>query len=326
MFSFVIYELKVAVIMTVFYLFYRVMLSRETLHRLNRAVLMATVLVSFVLPFCVITIHRTVEVSDTLETINNQPITDTFLWPSVNADAMMIRPGSCWWKVILITIYLVGVAWILTKTIRELVSVRRVIRQGEQHLQEDGSVVVILDKEVSPFSWMKWIVLSRQDYESGNRHILMHEKAHIKLGHAWDVLIIDLLSSMQWFNPAMWYLRSDLRAIFEYEADDAVLRQGANIKEYQYSLIRKAVSASGYSITNSFNHSILKNRITMMSKSKSAVSRGLRAFYILPLLAAALACNAKTVTDFKVGENPQNTDEIGPKEVVLQLTTNEKHV
>ena len=311
---------------SVFYLFYRVMLSRETLHRLNRAVLMATVLVSFVLPFCVITIHRTVEVSDTLETINNQPITDTFLWPSVNTDAMMIRPGACWWKVILITIYLVGVAWILTKTICELVSVRRVIRQGEQHLQEDGSVVVILDKEVSPFSWMKWIVLSRKDYESGNRHILMHEKAHIRLGHAWDVLIIDLLSSMQWFNPAMWYLRSDLRAIFEYEADDAVLRQGANIKEYQYSLIRKAVSASGYSITNSFNHSILKNRITMMSKSKSAVSRGLRAFYILPLLAAALACNAKTVTDFKVGENPQNTDEIGPKEVVLQLTTNEKHV
>ena len=87
MFSFVIYELKVAVIMTVFYLFYRVMLSRETLHRLNRAVLMATVLVSFVLTFCVITIHRTVEVSDTLETINNQPITDTFLWPSVNADS-----------------------------------------------------------------------------------------------------------------------------------------------------------------------------------------------------------------------------------------------
>ena len=305
MFSFVIYELKVAVIMTVFYLFYRVMLSRETLHRLNRAVLMATVLVSFVLPFCVITIHRTVEVSDTLETINNQPITDTFLWPSVNADAMMIRPGSCWWKVILITIYLVGVAWILTKTIRELVSVRRVIRQGEQHLQEDGSVVVILDKEVSPFSWMKWIVLSRKDYESGNRHILMHEKAHIKLGHAWDVLIIDLLSSMQWFNPAMWYLRSDLRAIFEYEADDAVLRQGANIKEYQYSLIRKAVSASGYSITNSFNHSILKNRITMMSKSKSAVSRGLRAFYILPLLAAVLACNAKTKTEYKVNENQE---------------------
>ena len=106
---------------------------------------------------------------------------------------------------------------------------------------------------------MKWIVLSREDYESGNTHILKHERAHIRLGHARDLLTIDILSAMQWFNPVMRMLKDDLRAVYEYEADDAVLREGANIKEYQYSLIRKAVSASGYSITNSFNHSSLRN-------------------------------------------------------------------
>ena len=152
---------------------------------------------------------------------------------------------------------------------------------------------------------MKWTVLSREDFESGNRHILAHEYAHIRLGHARDLLVLNVLSAMQWFNPVIRMLKDDLRALYEYEADDAVLREGADIKEYQYSLIRKAVSASGYSITNSFNHSILKNRITMMSKQKSVTARGLRALYVLPLIAAALACNARNVTDYKVSENSQ---------------------
>ena len=126
-------------------------------------------------------------------------------------------------------------------------------------------------------------------------------------------------------NPVMWMLKSDLRAVYEYEADDAVLREGANIKEYQYSLIRKAVSASGYSITNSFNHSILKNRITMMSKPKSVTLRGLRALYVIPLVAAGLACNSQTVTDYKVSENPAETkspDE-GKNVILVELKTDD---
>jgi biopolymer transport protein ExbD len=104
--------------------------------------------------------------------------------------------------------------------------------------------------------------------------------------------------------------------VYEYEADDAVLREGADIREYQYSLIRKAVSASGYSITNSFNHSILKNRITMMSRPKSVTLRGLRALYVVPLVAAGLACNSQTVTDYKVSENPAETKSVEQGNVV----------
>lgn len=117
------------------------------------------------------------------------------------------------------------------------------------------------------------------------------------------------MSVFQWFNPAAWLFKRELRAVHEYEADDAVLREGANIKEYQYSLIRKAVSASGYSITNSFNHSILKNRITMMSKSNATAMKWPGVAYILPLVCGTLALNARTVTDCKVSENSSSTDE-----------------
>ena len=300
--EFVIYEAKVALLLAVFYICYRVLLSRETLHRLNRIVLTGSVLISFVLPFCVLTIHRTLEVS-AAETLAAFPLVETMEIPVPE----VIAPKYRWWLLIPVLVYCLGVALHLARIIVELVQISRIIRSGETHPQDDGTGIVVVDRDIAPFSWMKWIVLSKEDYESGNSHILKHERAHIRLGHARDLLVIDILSAMQWFNPVMRMLKDDLRAVYEYEADDAVLREGADIKEYQYSLIRKAVSASGYSITNSFNHSILKNRITMMSKRKSVTLRGLRALYVVPLVAAGLACNSQTVTDYKVSENSTET-------------------
>ena len=217
------YEAKVAVILAVMYLFFKILLSKETFHRFNRALLVGTAILAFILPFCVITIHRTVELP-------------------VNAAAPgMSEPlaadGNVWWAMALSAAYLAGVAVMLARVITELFKVRNLIRSGEIREEEDGVRIAVLDSDVPPFSWMDWVVMSREDYESGNSHILEHEKAHIRLGHSKYVLLVDVLASMQWFNPAMWLLRSDLRAIYEYEADDAVLSRGADIKEYQYSLI-----------------------------------------------------------------------------------------
>ena len=155
---------------------------------------------------------------------------------------------------------------------------------------------------------MKYIVLSRKDWEGQHAPIVAHEKAHIAYRHSVDLLLVDFMSALQWFNPAIWMLRADLQELHEYEADDAVLRSGANLREYQYLLIKKAVSRSGYSVANSFNHSILKNRITMMSKSKSPLRRGLRVLYLLPLVCLGIGLQARTVyvpTD-KGSENFQN--------------------
>ena len=330
MLNLVIYEAKVALLLAVFYICYRVLLSRETLHRLNRIVLTGSVLVSFILPFCVLTFHRTVEVAAGAAMPAAAVLPALPALPQGPAEAVAAAaapeaatPHVSWLPIVLTLIYSAGVIFCLIRIAVELVQVRRIIRSGESLPQEDGTALIIVDRDIAPFSWMKWIIMSREDY--GNKHIVKHERAHIHLGHARDLLILDLLSSMQWFNPVMWMLKSDLRAVYEYEADDAVLREGANIKEYQYSLIRKAVSASGYSITNSFNHSILKNRITMMSKPKSVTLRGLRALYVIPLVAAGLACNSQTVTDYKVSENPTETkspDE-GKNVILVELKTDD---
>lgn len=296
MFAFITYELKVAAVLAAFYLCFKCFLSQEKLHRFNRAVLIATAVLSFVLPLCVITVHKTVAVPGLVGTGPVGSIENQSVVPMLPQSARHFS-----WMAVVTVAYMTGVLCVLISVFAAIVRVKKLINNSEEK-QLYGCKVMVCDQSVPPFSWMSWIVMCREDFESGNKHILEHEKAHISLGHSKDVLLVDILSAFQWFNPAMWLLKRDLRAIHEYEADDAVLRGGANIREYQYSLIRKAVSASGYSITNSFNHSILKNRITMMSKPNASRKRWLRALYILPLVCGALALNARTVTDYKVSE------------------------
>jgi TonB family protein len=151
---------------------------------------------------------------------------------------------------------------------------------------------------------MHYIVMDRRDYEDGNPAILAHERGHIRLRHSWDLLLVDTLTALQWFNPAMWMLRQDLRAIHEYEADGEVLSLGINARQYQYLLITKAAGIGGYSLANGISHSTLKNRINMMLHKKSERRSLLKLLALIPIVGLALALNARTVTDY-VYDEPQ---------------------
>ena len=142
---------------------------------------------------------------------------------------------------------------------------------------------------MSPFSWMHYIVMNRRDYEEQDAAILAHERGHIRLRHSWDVVLVDMLTALQWFNPAMWMLRMDLRAIHEYEADNA--------RQYQYLLVTKAAGIGGYSIANGISHSTLKNRIHMMLHKKSSNSHLLKLLALVPIVGITLAINAEKVQD-----------------------------
>ena len=292
--NFLIYDAKVAVLIIVFYMFYRLMLSRETFHRVNRVVLLLTAVASFVLPLCVITMHKTVRMEAVpMVSVGN-------LQMEVAADT-----GPEWWQMLLPLIFIIGVVVTLGHTLTSILKVWLLIRRSEQHPQPDGTIVCVTgNAEVSPFSWMHYIVMNRSDYEEHNAAILAHERGHIRLRHSWDLLLVDLLTALQWFNPAMWMLRQDLRAIHEYEADGEVLSQGINARQYQYLLISKASGIGGYSIANGISHSTLKNRITMMLHKKSERRSLLKLLALIPIVGLALALNARTVTDY-VYDEPQ---------------------
>ena len=292
--DFLIYDAKVAVLIIVFYMFYRLMLSKETFHRVNRVVLLMTAVASFILPLCVITMHKTVM----LEAV-----------PSVSVGNLQMeiaeetRPEA--WQVVLPLIFIIGMVATLAHTLTSIVKVMLLIRRSEKHSQADGTTICVTgNADVSPFSWMRYIVLNCDDYATQDAAILAHERGHIRLRHSCDIILVDLLTALQWFNPAMWMLRQDLRAIHEYEADGEVLSQGINARQYQYLLITKAASIGGYSIANGINHSTLKNRITMMLHKKSNSSRLLKLLALAPIVGIALAMNARTVTDY-VYDEPQ---------------------
>ncbi len=301
--EFLIYQGKAAIALAVFYMFYRLLLSKETFHRFNRIVLLGTAALSFVLPLCVITLKEVVVVpamTGSSEAIIGEVAETVAMVPEVSVPT---------WSVVLCSIFALGALAVLAHVAISIIGIRRMIRSGRRQALESGETLIITETDTAPFSWMKYIVISREDYESGYSQILTHEKAHIALRHSWDILFVDMITALQWFNPAIWMLKADLRALHEFEADDAVLRSGANIKEYQYLLIRKAVSNSGYSVANSFNHSTLKARITMMLNKKSSRMSAWKALYVIPLVGISLAATAETRVDYQYEEQtPDNTE------------------
>lgn len=310
--EFLIYQGKAAIALAVFYMFYRLLLSKETFHRFNRIVLLGTAALSFVLPLCVITLKEVVVVpamTGSSEAIIGEVAETVAMVPEVSVPI---------WPVVLCSIFALGALAVLIHVVISIIGIRRMICSGSRQALESGEILIITETDTAPFSWMKYIVISREDYESGYSQILTHEKAHIALRHSWDILFVDMITALQWFNPAIWMLEADLRALHEFEADDAVLRSGANIKEYQYLLIRKAVSKSGYSVANSFNHSTLKARITMMLNKKSSRMSAWKALYVIPLVGISLAATAETKVDY-IYEKPEvQSDTTGHKVIELR--------
>lgn len=300
--AFLEYLLKVSICMTAFYLCYRLLLNKESFHRLNRTVLLLTAFLSFILPFCVITVVREVSVTEMpLPVVLSDAVADA----SETVDPVMS------WQWLLTGIIAAGAVFFILRFAVSVQRTRKMIAGGLDVTEEfcdmipsETSVrVVVVSEDIVPFSWMDTVVLSLDDYGMRNPALLLHECAHIRFRHSWDVVLTEIFTALNWFNPVMWMLKSDLRAVHEYEADDYVLSNGVRLEEYQNLLIKKAVSLSGYSVANSFNHSILKNRITMMSK-KSNRRAMYKALYVIPLVGVSLAATANVRTVSVPVSNP----------------------
>jgi len=283
--EFLIYNGKVAVLLAVFYLFYRLLMERETFHRLNRAVLLLSVLASYILPACIITTHQIVRMTAPLDEAHNTEI------------ATIQTSTQAYWPTVLLMVYLIGFAAKLLYTILSTIRLHRFCSQCEQHLQEDGTTIAVSEQNLAPFSWWNTIVLSRADYEAHDPALLAHEQAHIKSYHSVDVLLMELVVALQWFNPAAWLMRRDLRTVHEYEADAAVLAGNVDIHHYLSLLMERANVSNRYTLANGISQKTLKSRFQMMARRHSSPSRLLKILYVLPVIGCTLMLNARTVVE-----------------------------
>lgn len=280
------YTWRVAACLAVAWLFFRLLLGRETFCHLNRLVVLALLVLSFLLPLCVITVRR--EVSIPYE-----------VWVHATEVRSAAAPVSAAapfpWAALLGGLYLAGVLAAACRMAWSLAAVVRVIRRGRRERLADGVVLVRTPQPVTPFSWGRYVVLAETEPAEEVATILLHERAHVRLHHTWDLLFADLAGCLQWFNPAVWLLRRELCAIHEYEADRAVLEAGTDARAYQLLLVRRAVGTQAFVAANNFNHSKLQNRIAMMLKKRSSRWAAARALLILPLTAVALGAFARTL-------------------------------
>lgn len=281
---FFIYSIKVAICLVAFYLFYKLLLSRDTFHAFNRATLLLLMLLSLVLPFVSLSIDEPTVVN------NGMVQVEQLLVAGVTGEDT--QPASLTLVQVLFMVYMVGVVVSVGREIVSLAGLYKLI-SGRDHVTIDNGIrIIVIDGDMAPFSWFNNIVISRSDYESGRREILIHEMAHISHHHSLDILLCNVLLIFQWFNPAVWLLRRELRNIHEYEADEAVLASGANAAEYQLLLIRKAVGERLFSMANNLNHNSLKKRITMMLTKRSNPWNRVKVLLTVPVAAVAVVAFA----------------------------------
>ena len=298
---FFIYILKSSVCLVLFYLFFRLLLSKETFHRFNRMALLGVLFFSLLIPCIEVTTRHQVEVQQAVLSIEQLLLMAELEATPANVGAVQETPAISWVQIVLL-VYLAGILFLACRNIYSLICLFRLVHSGKHEKLEKGVTLVVHNQEIAPFSWMKYIVISRKDLEENGREILIHEMAHIHHRHSVDLLVADICIFFQWFNPGAWLLKQELQNIHEYEADETVINEGVNAKEYQLLLIKKAVGTRLYSMANSFNHSRLKKRITMMLKEKSNPWARLKYLYVLPLAAIAVTAFARPEISEKVEE------------------------
>lgn len=284
--AFLLYIFRSTICLTLFLIFFKVLLCRDTFFRWNRFILLGGILFCLVWPF----VEFEAEPSPFRQHLNELEKVITGYVPEEEQTAMIYALPTTDTEVLTESkgnipytgwIYVGGMGICLLFWLLAYRRMFGILRSGES-IPREGYTLVVVSGKICPFSWRNYIVLSRQDYE-GYKEIIAHECIHIRKKHTWDLYLIQLLLVFHWFNPAVWLLKRELQDIHEYEADEGVIKQGIDATKYQLLLVKKAVGSRVESIANSFNHSKLKNRITMMLKEKSNRWARLKILLFLPL-------------------------------------------
>ena len=297
--TFIIYAIRWAVTLTLLYSLYRLLLQHETFHRLNRAVLLAILVVSPLLPL--VPLHTDEPTAmDAVLTIIEEPLM-SLSSDANNADATIANQesentASGLWVRYCAYIYIVGVAVALTVYMFRLLTLMRVIRRSQRitHPIVPKDVHLMLDMRIKqPSSWMYWIFIDPIDLKKNADAVLRHELAHVRMGHSWDLILCDLTCHMLWCLPFVWMLRQDLVDVHEFQADEAVLQGGVTLEDYEHLLVRKAVPTQFIPIMNTLRRGAVKKRFAMMHSGQSSQWSRLKLLYLVPALAASLWVSAQ---------------------------------
>jgi beta-lactamase regulating signal transducer with metallopeptidase domain len=312
--GFLLYIVESAVYLIVLYIFIKAFLSGDTFFKFNRLIILIGVIICFIIPLIELSItiqpsaiQIPVRMLENAFEVRETALSETTILSENFQKEIIPQEEMFSFSYILLSIYLIGGLINFILLCKSIYAMNKLIKNGEKK-EYKGYAIVITQKNINPFSWHKYIVISKKDYEENANEILMHEMAHIQHRHSFDLILAECLVLFQWFNPAIWLLKKELKDIHEYQADMNVLQSGIDATKYQLLLVKKAVGTSSYTLANSFNHSKIKKRITMMLKEKSNKWAKLKLVLLFPAITICMYAFAQPavsnlITTVSIGEN-----------------------
>ena len=316
---FLIYLIKSTVYLGLFYAFFMLVMRGTTFFRFNRVMLLLGTFVCMLLPCYTVTVDEVegiqlpMQVLDemlVLKTTNEAREISAIELPLQEAAPTASTPLL---PIILLGIYLLGMLVYLVMVFRSFAEVWKMIASHPKQWK-DGCWLIIIPEKIPSFSWSNYIVISKEDYRNYPQ-VLVHERMHYLCRHSYDILFFTIVHALHWFNPMVWLIRTELKQLHEFEADQGVINQGIDATQYQLLLVKKAVGKKLYTIANGFNHTKLQKRITMMIQEKTNGWERLKWLVTVPVVMG-------TMLVFAQPEVKDTLEETIPK--VLQLNTKEE--
>ena len=293
--AFLFYLLKSGCCLVIFYIFFKLMMSRSTFFRFNRITLLVGLSGCTLLPLIELTTNEETFLHTPLYAIHEilQSTEQVMSNPEEPGNEILLSEKNTeisslnWIPVTLGTIYGAGAlltfVWLSVSTCR----LAQLIRMSEK--KRYGNYILVIPRQpIASFSWGRYIVVSASDYSRQSEEVLLHEMMHLRNHHTLDLLFMQIFLLVHWFNPVIWLLKRELQEIHEFEADNGVINTGVDATKYQLLLVKKAVGTRLYSMANGFNHSKLKKRITMMLKERTNRWARLKLLLAVPVMAGAL--------------------------------------
>ena len=276
-------------------------MRNETFFKISRSVLLFIVFASVVIPFIYLPQSNHPFVSIKLDpifqgnTIIEKPVQIYEATPaaySFMTNSNSSKPIVISTKTVLLLIYLAGIFISLLLFVYSTFSVLQLSRKSRKTTL-NGIQVMIHNADIPAFSFRRRILISQHDYDTNAEAILTHELSHIRQGHYYDLMLMELVKIIYWFNPIIYRLNRDLKDIHEFQADENTINSGIDSTKYQMLIIQKCVGHQSFALANSFNHCQIKKRITMMNKSKTSKAWCWKVATFLPLLALLLMAFGK---------------------------------
>ncbi len=273
------YLIKSGIALSVFYLFYWLLMRKSTHFGLNRIILALSIIASLILPLFKINLAPEVVATSI-------PVMSIDL---ANVVRIVSKPEPAWGiREIVLLIYFTGLAITLFRLIYQSIYIH-VIAKMSRTITKGKHTIVLVEKEITPFAYFSKIFIpASKMQETSFESILAHEKSHLSQYHFLDLFLIELVTIVQWFNPIVWLYERSLKEVHEYMADDEVLKQGVSKGNYQVLLVNQALGGPVFTISHQFNQSLILKRIVMMTKMKTPQLAKIKVLLFIPLTAVLL--------------------------------------